>query len=183
MTAALSFALAHWRLILSGLAFAALGFMLVSARSDAKHWHEQADRYEALYHSEQLALKATEANYRAAAKQAEAEDAANKARVERDQTQISQEVSHDYQTRLAALHARYDALRVRGSGAPAADPGGSGTADMPEASGPAGRFDGAGPLDPFACEANTLQLSALQQWIKQQSAVPFSADNSITPPG
>lgn len=170
---AVTFALKHWRSILSGLGFLILGIMLLSARADSRHWHKESDRYAGLYHAEQVAHKATVANYLAAAELARAQDQANKARVERDQAVISQEVSHDYQERLAALRARYDALRVRGQRSEAAaDPGASGDAAMPEAGPAPGGPDGTAALDPFACEANTLQLDALQTWVRQQAAVP-----------
>jgi hypothetical protein len=158
--AAIAFAFKHWRLILSSLGFLILGLMLAHAKQEARHWHGQSDRFEALYHSEQLAHQATIANYRAAAKQAEAEDAANKARVEHVQTRISKEVSNDYQAKLAALRARYDAIRVR-SGASAGDLGSSGDQGLPGTSEAASGPDAAGPIDPFACEANTLQLTEL----------------------
>ncbi|WP_419808400.1 hypothetical protein [Sphingomonas sp.] len=38
-------ALRNWKLIVGGLALAALGFALLLAKADARHWHKQADTY------------------------------------------------------------------------------------------------------------------------------------------
>jgi hypothetical protein len=43
MPDALAFIAKHWKLLLSGLALAILGFMLLHAQSQARHWHKLAD--------------------------------------------------------------------------------------------------------------------------------------------
>jgi hypothetical protein len=181
--AALRFGLGHWRLILSGLGFLALGVALLSARAESRHWHKEADRFAALYHGEQEAHRRTIADYRRAAELARAQDQAHAARVERDQSVISQEVSHDYQARLADLRARYDALRLQRVHAPAAaDPGTGRATDLPEAAAGAG---GAAPaageeglsLDAtsldwrYVCSAQAEQLDALIDWVERVKEV------------
>lgn len=101
-------------------------------------------------------------------------DAEHKATVETNQDKITKESSSDYQAQLAALRARYDALRVqprtaqnsvsRGSGPP--------VPSIPEA---ASGSDAAGAtcdLNKFNAEANALQLGGLQGWIREQEAIP-----------
>ena len=102
-------------------------------------------------------------------------DAANKARVERDQIQVTQEISSDYQNDLAALRRRYDErLRLNakanpGSGRSPSVPGVPGAAVRPdETSGEAGL-----PLaDALIASEQAVQLKALQEWVRGQASVP-----------
>lgn len=177
----------HWRPIAGGLGLATLLLLLASARADSRHWQKEAERYAGLYRSERLAHQGTIANYRRAAELARARDAANAARVERDQTVITKEVAHDYAEKLAALRSRYDALRLRGQGgAAAADPGAGGIAPVPQAGpgagGVAAPADQAGLSldDRFLCSAQAEQLDALITWVERQQAVSVNTD---APPG
>lgn len=98
-------------------------------------------------------------------------DAAHKATVEAQQDKVSANVSQDYQKQLADLRARYERLRVQ----PKADSGGGGATAMPSIPDATGRPDAAAasaPLNEFACEANTLQLGGLQDWVRGVAAVP-----------
>lgn len=95
----------------------------------------------------------------------------NARRVEADQERVSQEVSRDYQIRLAALRAEYE-RRLRHSPG-GANPGGARPAPgVPAVPGPAGGADGAAAAFDFACRANTLTLEFLQEWVRRQVAVP-----------
>jgi hypothetical protein len=174
---ALSFALGHWKGVLIALAFAGLGLKLLAAQGDARHWQKESDRFASLYHAEQSSFALTVAGYRAAAEKARADDLANARRVETQQSAISQEVSHDYQARIADLRARYDALRLRNGSTPANTSGG-GTAHLPQASGSASGTDAPAaqegfPLDDrLTCSLQAEQLDALISWQEGQAAVP-----------
>jgi len=160
-----------WKLVgFLGLALAVALYVL-HLKGEVRHAEKESTRFAALYHDEQNAHRLTVASYREAAAVAHETDAAHVLQVERAQAKVSQEVSSAYQTRLAELRARYDSLRVRASGEAPANTSGVGVAGVPEASDPAERPDDSASIDPFACEANTLQLGALQQWLIEQQAV------------
>lgn len=120
---------------------------------------------------------------RRAAALAEAEDAANAARAERDQIRVSQEVNDDYVAQLAELRRRYDALRVR-SRAAGASPGGGADAPVPGLShAPGGAYDPAAEAglssggraledsDALIASEQALRLRALQEWVRGQARV------------
>ena len=125
---------------------------------------------------EKAAHRLTIANVRAAAEKARADDAAHARRVERDQTNVSEEVSRDYQDQLVDLRRRYNALRLRLGKAPA-DPGGAGGAAVPGLSGSSARSDGAAGQDglpaedALAASEIALRLKALQLWVTGQLSV------------
>ncbi|MGE5722448.1 MAG: hypothetical protein ACM3YM_08290 [Sphingomonadales bacterium] len=107
---------------------------------------------------------------------AKAEDAARAARVERDQSRVSQEVSNDFQKQLADLRRRDDALRLSRRAA-AADSGGGGGAPVPGlpdaargADGPAGQ-DGLPAADALIASEQALRLKALQDWVRGQAGI------------
>lgn len=123
--------------------------------------------------AEQAAHQLTVAGYRKAAAEAAAQDRANALRVEREQKEITDAVSTDYQAKLAALRVRYDSMLAK---APA-NPRGGGIARVPETSPAAGRPDAAAADHGFSLDARliaseqALQLQALQEWVRQQAAV------------
>jgi hypothetical protein len=125
---------------------------------------------------EKAAHKLTIANVRAAAEKARADDAAHARRVERDQTNVSEEVSRDYQDQLVDLRRRYHALRMRLGKAPA-DTGTAGGEAVPGLSGSSRRSDGAAGQDglpaedALAASEIALRLKALQEWISGQLGV------------
>jgi hypothetical protein len=188
LAAALRLGLAHWKLVLSVTAVLTLGLMLISAKAESRHWHDEAERFALLYRAEQEAHRRTIADYRRAAELARAKDQANAARVERDQSIISKEVSNDYQARLAGLRARYDALRLRRGAATArSDPGAGGAAHLPQtpasargaaqATGEEGLPPDAAELDwRLICSSQAEQLDALIDWVERQKAVAASAE-------
>lgn len=117
-----------------------------------------------------------QSDVRARTAEAKVVDAANVIRVERDQSSVTQETDRDYQTQLADLRARYDALRVR-AGAAKANPGGGGTPPVSRVPGAAGSADGSAsedglpPEDALIASEQALQLDALQKWVKGQADV------------
>jgi hypothetical protein len=157
------FLIRHWQAAL-GLAVAAILAALLAVRTG------QRDEARAALASERRAHALFAERVRARAEQIRADFTAFARRVERHQDQVTQEVSNDYQTRLAALRADHD-RRLRAP-SPRAHPGGAGRADLPRLPGTAGRADAAAPpADDFACRANSLQLEYLQRWVREQQGV------------
>jgi hypothetical protein len=122
---------------------------------------------------DQRILDQTVDNYRKAAAKATADDAANKVRVEAQQTQISKETSNEYEARIAA--ARATAQRLRG--ASATHPGGPAkppVSGVPIAAGgpdeTAGQ-DGLSGDDALTATEQAIQLDELIKWNKAQHAV------------
>lgn len=165
------------------------GLMVLLLLASASGWLGKimADRKaEALQARVALATSTLERErkaFAAAAALARAQDAANAARVERDQIGISQEVENAYQKELAELRRRHAALRLRADPA-GADSGGRGGASMPalphaagEPDGAAGKAglpaDGSEPArsDALIASEQALRLRALQEWVRAQSQV------------
>ncbi len=125
---------------------------------------------------EKAAHKLTIANVRAAAEKARADDAAHARRVERNQNNVSEEVSRDYQEQLVDLRRRYHALRVRLGKTPA-NPGGAGGEAVPGLPGSSTGSDGAAGQnglpaeDAFTASEIASRLKALQGWIRGQLGV------------
>lgn len=97
-------------------------------------------------------------------------------RVEADQNRVSQEVSRDYQIRLAELRAYYDRLlRERangaGSGRPGATPGLPRLPDAPGGTDGAAGADGLSLAERLLASEQALRLQFLQQWVREQAAV------------
>jgi hypothetical protein len=167
----------HWREILVAIGFAGLGLLYLGAEADSRHWEKQSDRFEGLYHAEVQAHAVTILEVRRRTAEAKAADEAHARAVERAQANISSEVSHDYQAKLGALRARYDALRLRapGAGGAAANPGGGGGTGLPAPADPAGRADdpageeGFSLDDRFTCSAQAEQLDALITWVGRET--------------
>ena len=168
MTAALAFALRHWKAILSGLVLSGLLLTLHIRTGQRNAARELAE-------DTQAAFDKTVADYRKAAEIARRKDVENVVRVQAEQAAITEKVSHDYQQDRVAARARADALRV--SLARATDTGGRRAADLPEASttarGPDDRAtqDGFSISDRLIATEQALQLGALQTWVREQSAI------------
>lgn len=105
---------------------------------------------------------------------ARAADVVNAQRVKAEQVRITQEVSHAYRDRVAALATRVAGLRKQ------AGQRGGRAADVPAASGAATGSDEATGGDGFSIELRevatrqAIQLDELQKWVKLQGSV----DNS-----
>ncbi|MBB5987415.1 hypothetical protein [Sphingobium lignivorans] len=131
--------------------------------------------------AERAAHKQSVANYRAAAETARAQDAANKARVEREQATINRETVDDYEARLAA--ARALAERLRADRAASARAGSAPVAPVPGTGQSAGRADEATCEDrlPFAdaltATEQAIQLDALISWVQRQTAVDVGGEH------
>lgn len=119
----------------------------------------------------------TVAGYKAATEIARRKDAENVLRMKSRQDAITKEVANDYQADLAALRTRYERLRDAQR-----HPGGGGSATVPATSATACRVDGPAEGDGFSLPARliateqALQLSALQTWVRAQSAVSTGDD-------
>jgi hypothetical protein len=183
--------LRFWREGLIGALLVALGLVWIGKA--------MADRQNAKLKTqlgEASALIAREREQvRGATALARAQDAAHAARIERDQSQISEEVANDYETQLGDLRRRYDALRLQRTAA--ANPGGGAGAAMPGVSAAAGGADGAagenglpapdeqllrpapGSPQAICVEIDTLliaseialRLRSLQDWVRGQALV------------
>jgi len=129
--------------------------------------HRGYSRAEAIY-TAQIAQLQADVRQKTAEAQAQAIEAARNQEVAA--TRITQDVSDEYQARIAALRARYDGLLAKAR----ADQGGSRETDVP------GVPDAASGPDAATCEAGfpaedaliasiqAEQLVGLQEWVRQQ---------------
>lgn len=154
-------ALRHWKLALVALLLLALGVQSYRLNSEQSAHEETRNTLGSERVEHRLFAERVKATSERIARQA----LENARRIEASQDQIAQEVASDYQARISRLRADYDArLRQNSRGA---NPGGGGTR-LPGPGSAPGNPDGAAPvLDPFACEANTIQLAELQRWIRE----------------
>jgi hypothetical protein len=172
---------------IAGIAVAlAFAILLVVQKGETRHWKKESGRFEQLYRSQQSALTATIANYRAAAAQAQAADQANAARVAAEQRAINERTSDDYQARLAA--ARSLAQRLRGQPADAAaDPrSGAGAAVPALSAAPGGPAEAAGEdrlpqSDRLTATEQAIQLDELIRWVRNQHFVDPSEAGGARP--
>lgn len=149
---------------LVALSMAACLFLYISLLGEQRHSAKLETRLvktQAEYDQFALKVKAKADEFAAKATQLARE-------TESRQNEISQEVSRDYQTRLADLRARYNRLRTEAG----ANPRSPGKDDLPGASPSPIGPDAGSPPDLYACEANTLQLEMLQKWIRDQGMAP-----------
>lgn len=146
--------------ILSLLAIAFLAFNLAAEKQRSAKWQLRSVETQAAFD------KTVAEVHRVRAEQ-KAKDVEHAREIEQTQAKVSNEVSNEYQARLAALRARYDSLRAKAS-TPA---GRTGAENVPELSDSAGRSDDAAEDYTFRCEADAIQLEALQDWIRGQVAV------------
>lgn len=105
--------------------------------------------------------------------EAQASDLAHARDIDAARARVSNEVSHDYQTRLAAVRARYERLRATPEG-PADCRDSTDMSGLPDAP---GRPDAAAAGDRFPCSQaltateQAMQLEALQNWLSEQQKV------------
>ncbi|MBV1917596.1 MAG: hypothetical protein KUG65_06000 [Sphingomonadaceae bacterium] len=149
---------------------------------------EKRDGWRGKYAAENKAHNQTIADFVQASHEAEQRQEANVARVEAEQAQITERIEHDYQTRIAALHARAAniAERLR-SGQTAIDTGTPGDVDLSgsgppargsvAATGDSGLSASAPSCDPMSLEQRVIaseqaiQLDALIDWNLEQLSV------------
>jgi hypothetical protein len=117
---------------------------------------------------------------------ARASDAANKTRVEGEQSAISQERGSSYEARIADARARA-AERVRRP-APAANPGRGGTAPVSGLPAPAGGTtegsgqDGLSDSDRLIATEQAIQLDELIKWVKAQHVIDVNGPQASPQP-
>lgn len=105
--------------------------------------------------------------------EAQAADLAHAREIEAAQSKVSNEVSHDYQKRLAAVRARYERVRAAPQD-PADCRDGTDLSGIPD---PAGGPNAAAPDDRLPCSQaltateQAMQLEALQNWLSEQQKV------------
>ena len=161
---------------LAGLAVSlALAILLLLSRAETRHWKSRSAEFEQRYRSEQASFATTVADYRAAADRARAADLANAARVASERKAVNERTINDYEARLADVRARAERLRIEPG--TAADPGAGRDAAMPGVpAAAAGAAQGAGQdrlsdSDRLTATEQAIQLDALIEWVKAQSAV------------
>lgn len=150
-----------------------LAVVVVHYWSEARHWKKLSDNYQKLYITDHQAFGQTVLNYRAAAAAQKADEEEKNARTVSHQQAVNQEISDEYETRLAAARAQLSRLQ-----ASAAHPGSAAGAGVPSVSPPAG-----GPADPaadglslrYTCTAQGLQLDELIRWVTRQHAIDPNA--------
>ena len=152
-----------------------LAILLAVQKAETRHWKKQSASFEQLYRAEESAFAATVGNYRAAAAEARAADAANTDRVVAEQQAINGRTAHDLETRLAA--ARTAAQRLRGQSEAATDRGARRDPSMPAVSIAAGgpaqspEQDRLPPEDALTATEQAIQLDELIKWVRQQADV------------
>lgn len=105
--------------------------------------------------------------------EAQAADLAHAREIEAAQSKVSNEVSHDYQKRLAVVRARYQRLRTAPQGAADCRDG----TDLSGIPDPASGPDAAAPGNRLPCSQaltateQAMQLEALQNWLSEQQKV------------
>jgi hypothetical protein len=178
--------LLNWQGIAGIAASLALAILLLAQKAETRHWRKQSASFDQLYRQEQSAFATTIANYRAAANQARAADAANLARVAREQRTISKRTAYDYETRLAA--ARADAQRLRGQSEAAGNSGAGRSASMsgvPPAPSGAAQAPGENQLsaeDALTATEQAIQLDELIKWVRSQAKVDNDPRAIASPP-
>lgn len=137
--------------------------------------------------AEQAAHLGTVNAFLAASKQAQKDAEVNAQRVAREQETITDAITSDYRSDLAALRARFDRLRA---GAAPTDPGRADAAGLPRLPDPADRADapagedrlpaarGLSLDDALIASEQALQLQALIDWVNAQAAVRFTPNES-----
>ena len=160
--------------LVTGIAFVLALTLLVH---DRNRWKSTASLRQQQVAAEKAAHSASLANYRAASAQAREADAANAARVEREQARINERTADDFESRIAAARARAGGLRSQATGA-AAGPGSGAAAPVPRlpaAAGGVAEAPGEDRLpqgDRLIATEQAIQLDELIKWVKAQAAVP-----------
>ena len=153
------------------VALVGIGFHIVDQRKIHRLEKHNRDTDSALGR-ETDAHKADIARWKAASDKAAALNTAVVTRIESQQATISKRTIDDYQTQLAALRARFERLRRASPSDQRAPDGG---ALSPDANGASGTNDPAGVRlyagDRLLAAEIALRLKALQDWVRQQSAI------------
>jgi hypothetical protein len=143
------------------------------------HEHTSAGAWEQKFNGEHSAFLQTIINYSHAVEQAREDDAANKARVEREAAAVSHERQTSYEARIADADARARRLQQQADAA-AAHQGGSGAAPVPGVPGAAGGADGSPGEDGLSRDdrliatKQAIRLDELQKWISGVLGIDLS---------
>lgn len=175
-TAVLAFIRANWKLCALAAAVLVAFLYVRHLRHEVADARADAARGWSLFHQEQTAFRQTVANVRSAVAAAKKANEDNVTRIETEQDTKTQEVSREYQARLADLRRRYDAGRLRSDTAAQggrAPDGAAGTVQGSRVSHPSGGPDASASARDlqFNAEANAIQLEELQKWIRDQQAI------------
>lgn len=152
-----------------------LAILLVVQKGETSRWKKQSGQFEQLYRGEQATHSTTVSNYRAAAAAARAADQATAKRVVAEQRAINERTEHDFQSRLAAVRARFERLHVQPQ--TAADSGVGRNPPVPGLSASAGGSDQVSgenrlpPSDALIATEQAIQLDELIKWVRLQHAV------------
>lgn len=158
--------LRYWREGVMGLLLIACGLLWANGKGESL----RADKWEARALAERSASDAFAARVKATAEEFTRKATQLARDVETKQNQISQEASRDYQARLAALRAHHN--RLLANAARGANPGSAGEGDLPGTSTSPSGLDAAASDYAFRCEADAVQLKALQDWVRAQGMAP-----------
>lgn len=171
----------YWKWILSGLVMSALCVSLWSTRGLLATSRAKEASTQLTLEKERAAHRGTVANYEAAALQARLQDAANKQRVEGEQSEINKKVVASYENRIDDIRERFARLVRRAQGEPEAGSGSGGGAPMSGVSDATGATDAAAKADKISTEMTLAerrdaeetaeQLRALQAWVKDQGEI------------
>lgn len=169
MTALLAFLRGNWKWLGLAILLGIQTYRLDTRSTELVASQRATERSEAAH-----VLFAT--RVRAKAEEIQRRAAVHALGVERRQNQVSQEVSRDFENRIADLQRTYaDLLRRNGGGG--SRPGG-GAVNLPANGGAAGQPDGqAGAdrlslADRYLCSIQSTRLDELQRWLRAQLAIP-----------
>ena len=120
------------------------------------------------------------ANIRQKTAQAQADDKAHAVAVEQQQVQVTQQKVSAYVSQIEDLRRRYaSAVSVRGPGStPAAGQGGGGHPTVPGIPDAPGGTSLSPETGSFNCEANSIQLRALIDWIESEKRLWDSTNSA-----
>jgi hypothetical protein len=161
---------------------ATLGVLLALQAGKTHHWKAESSRFEQLYKLEVHNHETDLVTYRDAVKRAEAADAANKARVETEQTAINQQRGSSYEERIAAARARASGVSHSPSGDHQGSPGTAPVRTLPAAPGSPAQAPGEDGLsDALIATEQAIQLDELIKWVRQQHAVEVNGQQQTAP--
>ena len=157
---------------------AVLVLILNGRTADRDRWQQRAT-------VEEQNHRQTVENYRAASAEAQRQAQENVARVKANQAAITERTANDYKARLAAVDARYE--RVRAQLAARTDLRSSDLAPVSIASDATCRAYGGTDCDTLlarlmVAEKQAQQLIGLQDWVRQQAAVPVEPVSAAANP-
>lgn len=169
------------KLIGGGIVLALLAAVFGALTVERNHWkHVATERTEEVAKMK-AAFDQTVAGYRDAAQKAQAEDAANKLRVELSSQKNNEEIKSEYEARISAARATHD--RVRDNQAATTNPSSSSTASVPGVPTTARGTNetscevGLPNDDALIATEQAIQLDELQKWVLKEHSIDVNGDN------